>query len=359
MEDQVVDLLVRQVRIGGDQVVVDGLLAHLLAVDAGAVVGKLDDDAARAVLCREADGAFRVLAEGFALLRHFEAVVDRVADHVRQRLGKLVDDGLVDFGVLAFGDEADRLAGDVGDFADGTGHALEDRLDRLRANRHHRILDLAGELLELLEAHVDGGRAVRVVLDDALREHRLVDDELADEVDQAVDAIEIDADRLACSGRLVRLRGAGGRGGGSGLGVFRGAACNLCDLGGGFGGGDGSRGITFDDSGFVGGSGATVVKHGKVEGNRLHRQLFVTARLTDDVFLDGLDIEVAIPLGEFEDGAHAVLALLGRHRDLPGEIGFLRVHLVERRQGVHVAIDAHLAEAETSRSRRTASLPLA
>ncbi len=34
-----------------------------------------------------------------------------------------------------------------------------------------------------------------VVLDDALGKHGLVDDELADQVDQAIDAVEIDADR--------------------------------------------------------------------------------------------------------------------------------------------------------------------
>ena len=40
MEDQVVDLLVGQVGVGRDQALVDRLLADLLAVDAGAVVGR-------------------------------------------------------------------------------------------------------------------------------------------------------------------------------------------------------------------------------------------------------------------------------------------------------------------------------
>ena len=95
------------------------------------------------------------LAGGDALLGRFEAVVDGVADHVGQRIGQLVDDGLVDLGVLALGDEADRLAGHVGDFAHDARHALEDRLHRLGADRHDAVLDLAGQLLQLLEAHVD------------------------------------------------------------------------------------------------------------------------------------------------------------------------------------------------------------
>ena len=63
------------------------------------------------------DRAFRILAGRLALLRRLDAVVDGIADHVGQGLGKLVDDGLVDLGVLAFGDEADGLADHVRDFA--------------------------------------------------------------------------------------------------------------------------------------------------------------------------------------------------------------------------------------------------
>ena len=38
-----------------------------------------------------------------ALVRRLDAVVDRVADHVRQRIGELLDHGLVDLGRLAVG----------------------------------------------------------------------------------------------------------------------------------------------------------------------------------------------------------------------------------------------------------------
>ncbi len=101
MEDQVVDFLVGEVGVSRDQVVVDRLLANALAVDAGAVVSQFDDDAARAVLGSQADRALGVLAGGNALLGGFDAMVDGVADHVGQRFGELVDDRLVDFGVLS------------------------------------------------------------------------------------------------------------------------------------------------------------------------------------------------------------------------------------------------------------------
>ncbi len=44
----------------------------------------------------------------------------------------------------------------------------------------------------------DGRGAREARLQDALRQHRLVDDEFADEIDQPIDAVEIDADRRRC-----------------------------------------------------------------------------------------------------------------------------------------------------------------
>lgn len=127
---------------------------------------------------------------------------------MRQGFGQLVDDRLVDFRVLAFGNEADLLADHVGNFANDTRHALEDRLHRLRTDRHDAVLDFARQLLEFVETHVDGRRAARIVFDDALRQHRLIDDKLADEVDQAVNTVEIDTDGLAgaCIGRGIGIR---------------------------------------------------------------------------------------------------------------------------------------------------------
>ena len=87
------------------------------------------------------------------------------------------------------------LAGRVGQLAHDARHALEQRLHRLGADRHHAFLDFAGQLLERAEAGGDARRARQPRLQHPLRQHRLVDHQLADEIDQTIDALEIDADR--------------------------------------------------------------------------------------------------------------------------------------------------------------------
>ena len=105
---------------------------------------------------RKLDSAFRVLSSGFAPFGRFDAMINGIADHMRQRFGQLVDDRLVDFGVLTFGDKTDLLADHVGDFANDTRHALEHRFYRLRTDRHDAVLDFARQLLQLVETHIDG-----------------------------------------------------------------------------------------------------------------------------------------------------------------------------------------------------------
>ena len=119
----------------------------------------LDDDAAGAMRGRQVDLALRRLAGRCARLRRLEAVVDGVADHVGQRIGEALDHRLVDLGRLALGEQAHRLAGRVGELAHDARHALEQRLHRLGADRHHAVLDLARQLLELVEASGDARRA--------------------------------------------------------------------------------------------------------------------------------------------------------------------------------------------------------
>src|SRR5208282_6012638 len=79
-EDQVVDLLFAQHRVGADQAALARFLQHALGIDAGAVVLDLDDDAAAAMLGGEPDGALFGLAGGGALGGRLDAVVDRIAD---------------------------------------------------------------------------------------------------------------------------------------------------------------------------------------------------------------------------------------------------------------------------------------
>ena len=228
------------------------------------------------------------------------------------------------------------------------GHALEHRLDRLRADRHDRILDLAGQLLQLFQTHVDRGDAIRIVLDDALRQHGLVDDELADEIDQPVHTIEIDANGRGGGGCGLLGIVLGSRCGGTlvtGCSARRGRG-HLDDVGCGFGGGDsllhGGDLLFFLDHAKR--RIRLVIERGEIERNRLHRQ-FVTAIVCGGAGVERSDLEVAVPFGKFEHRTHGVFALVGLDRRLPGEIGGFRIHLVERWQAVHVAMDAHFAQA--------------
>jgi hypothetical protein len=70
----------------------------------------------------EAHDALGRIARRGALLGAFQPMVDRVADHVGQRVGQALDDGLVDLGAFAFGDQAHRLAGHGGHFAHQARH---------------------------------------------------------------------------------------------------------------------------------------------------------------------------------------------------------------------------------------------
>src|SRR5690606_19734149 len=83
------------------QVALGRLAQDALSVQALTVVADLDDDVPALVGRAHADGAGLVLARGDAFGRHFQAVVDRVAHQVHQRVDDLLDHALVQFGRLA------------------------------------------------------------------------------------------------------------------------------------------------------------------------------------------------------------------------------------------------------------------
>ena len=81
------------------------------------------------------------------------------------------------------------------EFAHKPRHPLKNGFHRLGADRHHAVLDLARQLLKFIEADDNARGAGKPGFCNALRQHRLIDDEFADEVDQPIDAIKVDADR--------------------------------------------------------------------------------------------------------------------------------------------------------------------
>ena len=149
-------------------------VADSLAVDAAAVVADGDHHAVAAVRGQERHGAGARLARGLALAGRLQPVVDRVADHVDQGVGELVDHPLVELGLLAADLEGHLLARGKAQVADDPPEPLEQRPDRHHPGVEHALLqavgdpaqavDRLGERLELLARVAD---QVELVLDRA------------------------------------------------------------------------------------------------------------------------------------------------------------------------------------------------
>ena len=183
---------------------------------------------------RQPDLALRRLAGGDARSGRSSAVIDGVADHVGQRIGQPLDHGPVDLGRLAFGLQAHVLAGRVGDLAHDARHALEQRLapagrgspSRFPGSRGSAVRDRPGRWRRS-RAFLTSAR-----LQHALRQHRLVDDQFADQIDQAIDAVEIDADRRRAAPPLPVRRLALAFAGSAAVGDGGGASIGSAGVGG-------------------------------------------------------------------------------------------------------------------------------
>ena len=108
------------------------------------------------------------LAGREALVRRLEAVVERVADEVHERVAERVDDGAVELGVLAGEHQLDLLAELRGEVADEPREAQEDRLDRDHPHLHHHRLQrlraarqVLHRLAEALDVALGGERLDR------------------------------------------------------------------------------------------------------------------------------------------------------------------------------------------------------
>ena len=155
-----------------DQPLGDDLAANPLAIDPPAVVADGDDHAVAPMRGLERNRPGAGLAGRFADVGGFQAVIDRVPDHVDERVAQLVDHPLVQLGLLAADLEQDLLARREAEVADDAAEPLEQRADRHHPGVEHALLeavgdpaqavDRLGERLELLAALA---KAVELVLD--------------------------------------------------------------------------------------------------------------------------------------------------------------------------------------------------
>ncbi|MCY1415636.1 hypothetical protein D9M71_311270 [compost metagenome] len=204
-EDQLPDLVVRHV-VGHSQALTACLGQQFVAVETGTVVADLDQDVAALMLGGQGQPAGARLAGSLALLGRFDAVIEAIAYQVGQRIDDPLDQTLVQLSGLALGDQLDILAQLGGQVAHLTREAAEHVVHLHHADRHHRFLQVARIALE--QAHAVDQLAVygAVQLTGSLLEHRLGNDQLADQVDDLVDLVHRHAQAAGFgTGRCSRL----------------------------------------------------------------------------------------------------------------------------------------------------------
>ena len=139
-----------------------------------------------------------------------DAMIERVSQKVHQRIADLVDDRTVEFGLLALDREVDVLVEFLGDVANHARETVEHLADGNHAHLHDDVLQVRRHAIHLLQSLRQFRHAVRRA--DLLKAH-LVDDELANEVHEVVELLNVNAHGLA---RVMLLL------------CGRGLCCRLC-----------------------------------------------------------------------------------------------------------------------------------
>ncbi len=150
-----------------------GARAHAVERDPGPVVVHFDHHAAGLVTRAQRHAAHGVLAGELAPRGRLEAMVERVAHHVRERVADGFHQRQVEFGFLALETQTRALAGELGQVAHAAREAPEGRADRHQARLEHDLVQLARQALGGLEGLERPGFALRVPLGQRLAQQRL------------------------------------------------------------------------------------------------------------------------------------------------------------------------------------------
>ena len=169
----------------------DRLGEDLLGAQAPAVVLDLDDDESALMEGPQCDRAGARLAGSHAGLRHLDAMVGRVADHMNQRIAQLFDNVAIELGVFPLEIQLDLFPLLEGQIADEPGHLLERVADRHHPQRHRRALQIGGDAAELAEAAGEMGAGDCFEFG-VLHHHRLGDHQFPHQIDQAVKLERVD-----------------------------------------------------------------------------------------------------------------------------------------------------------------------
>ncbi len=131
--------------VAGDQAAVQRGGGDPVRVDAGAVVGHLDDDVPALVVGAQGERALRVLADLQPGGGPLDPVVDRIAHQVRQRVLHRLQQAAVQLGLPADLGEPHLLAAGATQVTDDPGQLRPEVFDRLHARLHDALLQLAGD----------------------------------------------------------------------------------------------------------------------------------------------------------------------------------------------------------------------
>ena len=182
---------------GGDEAALKRLGADAVDVDAGAVIGHLDDYLAALMERAQEQASFGGLAGGEALLRQLDTMIDRVAHDVGQGIADRLDEGLVELGLLTLHLDAHLLAACEREVADDTREFVPDVADGLHPGLHDPFLQFGGDQVEALRGAEEAG----FLLAQRKLQNLIADQhQLADQVHHLVEQIHVDAD-AALGGR--------------------------------------------------------------------------------------------------------------------------------------------------------------
>ena len=156
-------------------------------------------------------------------------MVEAVAHQVGQRIDDALGKTLVELGGLALGDQFHVLVELGGQVTHQPREATEYIVHGYHADRHHRFLQIPRIALQQAHAVDHGTVSHAVQFAGGLVEHRLGDDQLADQVDDLVDLVHRHAYRRRLATGCLGLRLATRRLGRRILGRRAGGHCRLGD----------------------------------------------------------------------------------------------------------------------------------
>jgi len=115
------------------------------------------------LLGRQAHGSRFRLATLASLLGRFDPMIDRVSHQMDQWIAKLLDHGLVEFGLFTRKHQIDVLAKLARHVACDAGIFLEQSTDGLHARLHDRVLQIADEQVEVADGLVECAKRILIV----------------------------------------------------------------------------------------------------------------------------------------------------------------------------------------------------